>query len=432
MKNLKPINVILFLALFNLNALGREFILAIGASQSLPLIGHSVWIEKKRIIQGIVSNNRLIITGKNTGSSYLKIKDQLYKFQVVNPQSVHLVKKINNLLNKKIGLKVITRNSRIQITGTLYKFSDWLDVAKIISTEEEYDFKASLSSSLQEEADSYFNKLFADSGLPEQKIQIRNHPILRIHPNDIHLKEYKTILHPYGVQVITDASVLRLSPVIKVQITVAEINRGFAQNYGIDFSDSYKAELLPTPKMVDFEAKLHFLETSGKGKLLASPNIICKSGKQAEFLAGGEFPIKTHSKYGSTIIWKKYGVMLKVKPKADAIGRMSIGIESEISSIDKSLSIDDVPAISTNKVSSYFDLTSSRIIALSGLLTDIQTDGYRGIPFLSRLPIIGSLFSSSDFLSKRTELMIFVKPSIMKMTPDYKPNLNELSHLEGL
>jgi pilus assembly protein CpaC len=427
----KKINtfIICLISFITTKSLAKDFVIATGENKTLALKGNTIWIEKKNVITGQVKGNSLIITGKEVGASYVKIKDELIKFQVVKPQNYFLFKKINSLLSNKIGLKAETKNSAIIVSGSLYKLTDWIDLSKLISADEEFLFKANIEEALQEEAESYFNKLFADQGLPEQKIQINNNPLLRIHPQDPHFKDYEEILNPYGIKVIKDKTALSLAPVIKVQITVAEINRGFAQNYGVDFSDSYQAEILPTTKIKDFEAKLHFLESSGNGKLLASPNIICRSGKEAEFLAGGEFPIKVRSKFGGDIVWKKYGVLLKVNPKADSLGRMSIGIQSEVSSIDKSLSIDGIPAISTNKVSSYFDLTGSKIIALSGLLTDVRGDNYSGFPVLSRLPIIGSLFSSRDFLNKRTELMIFVKPSIMKMNEDYSKAKNKINHL---
>lgn len=425
-KKLLSLLLITFLPLFSL---AEQIILASGDSKKFTLKGQTVWIEKKAIITGSVQGRHLQITGKETGSSYLKINDTLYLVQVVAPQNLNLFKKMSELLNKKLGLKIQTKNSQIQISGTLYKLNDWIEISKLVTSDESYTFKAFINESLQPEIDSYFSKLFRSRGIPEQKIQIASSPLLRLHPQDPHITEYEETLRPFGVKIIKDKTSLTLAPVVKVQITVAEINRSYTQKFGVEFSESYKAEVLPVSKIKNFEADLHFLETSGKGRLLASPNIICRSGKEAEFLAGGEFPIRTRSKFGSDVTWKKYGIFLKVQPKADSLGRMSIGIQSEVSSLDKSNSVDDIPAISTNKVSSYFDLTDSKVIALSGLLTDMQGGGYRGLSFLSRLPIIGSLVSSQDFISKRTELIIFVKPSIMKMHEEINKSKIKPQHL---
>lgn len=415
--------------LLSLFSHGEQIILGSGDTKKFVLKTQTVWIEKKAVITGAVHGQYLHITGKGIGNSYLKVNDSLYFIQVVAPQNLNLFKKVSNLLNKKLGLKIQTKNSLVQISGTLYKLEDWIEISRLVAGEDSYVFKAFINESLQPEIDSYFGKLFRSRGIPEQKIQIASSPLLRIHPQDPHLHEYEELLRPFGIKIVKDKTSLTLAPVIKVQITVAEINRSYTQKFGVEFSESYKAEILPVSKIKNFEADLHFLETSGKGRLLASPNIICRSGKEAEFLAGGEFPIRTRSKFGSDITWKKYGVLLKVQPKADSLGRMSIGIQSEVSSLDKSNSVDDIPAISTNKVSSYFDLTDSKVIALSGLLTDMQGGGYRGFSFLSRLPIIGALVSSQDFISKRTELIIFVKPSIMKMHEDINKSKLKPQHI---
>jgi pilus assembly protein CpaC len=112
-------------------------------------------------------------------------------------------------------------------------------------------------------------------------------------------------------------------------------------------------------------------------------------------------------------VWKKYGIMLNVKPKADFSGKMSISIETEVSSIDMSHAVDQVPALYTNKIQSHFELNGPRTIALSGLIKSDQGENSSGLPGLSRIPILGSLFSSKEFQDNRTELVVFVKPEVI-------------------
>ena len=66
----------------------------------------------------------------------------------------------------------------------------------------------------------------------------------------------------------------------------------------------------------DLVLELKALETKGLGRVLASPNLLCRSGSVAEFLAGGELPIRTSQYFGGEMVWKKHGVLLKVKPVA--------------------------------------------------------------------------------------------------------------------
>ena len=146
--------------------------------------------------------------------------------------------------------------------------------------------------------------------------------------------------------------------------------------------------------------------------LLASPNLMCKSGKEATFFAGGEFPIKTIGEKYGTVVWKQYGINLKIKPLIDSIGQISLEIETEVSSIDKSREIDGVPAMHSHKVSSFFDLTKSQTIILSGLIKSETGTSSEGLPYLSQLPVLGRLFSSKDYLDNKTELVIFVTPKL--------------------
>ncbi|RYZ78230.1 MAG: type II and III secretion system protein, partial [Proteobacteria bacterium] len=171
----------------------------------------------------------------------------------------------------------------------------------------------------------------------------------------------------------------------------------------------------------------------GKGRILASPTLLCRSGKEAEFLAGGEFPIRMMNLRMQDVVWKKYGVQMKVRPKADSSGRMSIALDIEVSTIDGSRGVDGIPAMLTNRMSSHFDLSKPQTIALSGLIKNEESNRQAGLPLLSRIPVLGALFSSRDFQENRSELIIFVRPSIVKensgptITPN-RPHLGELNH----
>jgi pilus assembly protein CpaC len=193
---------------------------------------------------------------------------------------------------------------------------------------------------------------------------------------------------------------------------------------GLAWPSSVTAQVFPTLGVSadPLEAQLNALETRGHGRVLASPNLICQSGQEAEFLAGGEFPIKFVNYKQKEVIWKKYGILLKVKPKADSSGRMNLKIETEVSSITEI--VDGIPSLATNRVSTTFDLKETKTIVLSGLLKDQNTTSQSGLPWLQRIPILGSLFSSEDYIQKRTELLIFVRPEILQETQPEDPRLD--------
>tara|TARA_B110001454_G_scaffold219179_1_gene250867 strand:- start:161732 stop:163012 length:1281 start_codon:yes stop_codon:yes gene_type:complete len=412
------IKFFLLSVLFVLPGLCKDLIIPLGDSTQIPIQGNQVWIEKKSIIRVSAIGNQLKVTAIETGTSYLKNKNSLYLVQVIKPNEMDLYNKLSGILKNRLGLKLNVNQSRVEIAGHLFRLKDWLYIADHMGNNDEYVFKAKIAPELIPEVKAYFISQFRNRGLADQRINFESEPELKLNPKDPHIQTYRTLLKKFGIPVSKDTTSLILEPIIKVQITVAEIDRAFIQRYGIELGSPLKSEILPTNQIKSFEAELHMMETAGKGRLLASPNILCKSGKEADFWAGGEIPIKTVSRYSSDIVWKKYGVYLKVKPKADYLGRISVSLQTEVSSIDSSLSVDGVPGITTNKVSSFFDLPETKIIALSGLLKEVDGNSYSGLPLLSQLPILGPLFSSRDFKEKRTELVIFVKPEVMTRETD--------------
>lgn len=409
----------------------KNLVIPLGESTFIPLQGNQVWIEKKSIVRAQVAGNQLKVTAIETGTSYLKNKKDLYLIQVVKPNQLALYNKLADITKNRLGLKLNVKQSQVEITGHLFRLMDWLHIAEQIEDDDEYIFKARIAPELVPEIKNYFIAQFKSRGLADQRINFESEPELKLNPKDPHLSTYRSLLKKFGIPVLKDTTSLILEPIIKVQITVAEIDRAFIQRYGIELGSPLKSEVLPTNKIKTFEAELNMLESAGKGRLLASPNILCKSGKEADFWAGGEIPIKTVSRYSSDIVWKKYGVYLKVKPKADYLGRISVSLQTEVSSIDSSLEVDGVPGITTNKVSSYFDLPETKIIALSGLLKEVDGNSYSGLPLLSRLPVLGPLFSSRDFKEKRTELVIFVKPEVMTRETDINV-LTKPRHIQRL
>lgn len=411
--------------------LSKNLVIPLGENELIPVSGNQVWIEKKSILRVHVVGKTLKIVGIEIGTSYLKTKNTLYTIQVVRPNQMALYTKFSDLIKNRLGLKIAINNSTIEISGNLFRLSDWLFLSQNVDDTDDYLFKAKIAPDLVPEVKRYFIAQFKLRGLADQRINFESEPQLKLNPKDPHLSSYRELLKRYGIPVLKDTTSLILEPIIKVQITVAEIDRAFIQRYGLELGSQLKSEILPTKSFKSFEAELNLMESAGKGRLLASPNILCKSGKEADFWAGGEIPIKTVSRHSSDIVWKKYGVYLKVKPKADYLGRISVSLQTEVSSIDSSLSVDGVPGITTNKVSSYFDLPETKIIALSGLLQEVDGKSYSGLPGLSRLPIIGPLFSSRDFKEKRTELVIFVKPEVMTRETDVNVHVKP-RHIQGL
>lgn len=167
-------------------------------------------------------------------------------------------------------------------------------------------------------------------------------------------------------------------------------------------------------------------------RVLAEPNLIAISGQQASFLAGGEFPIPVpqDGATGSTITitYKEYGVRLKFLPVVMGDGMIRLQVEPEVSDLDFANSVSvggfPVPGLRTRRVSTTVKLADGQSFALAGLLNDTTFTRKEVTPLLGDIPILGSLFRSSRFERRETELVVLVTPRLVTpMNPGEIPAL---------
>jgi len=160
-------------------------------------------------------------------------------------------------------------------------------------------------------------------------------------------------------------------------------------------------------------AQLLALEQQGTASVLAEPQLSTRSGYKASFLAGGEIPYSVASINGVTVQFKPYGVKLDIEPKVGSNGVIRAIVESEVSSIDASLSTANGPALLTRRTRTEFNVRQGETIVLSGLLQRNTSTDVDKVPLLGDIPILGALFRSKRFQNKETELVVFVTPSIV-------------------
>lgn len=162
------------------------------------------------------------------------------------------------------------------------------------------------------------------------------------------------------------------------------------------------------------------LKEEGLLKILAEPTLITLSGKTADFLAGGEFPVPVPSAGSNTfaIEWKKFGVGLNFTPAVLSNKKISMLVAPEVSELDFSNAIQIsgfvVPALTTRRVSTTIELADGQSFAIAGLLKDEVRDIVSRFPILGDIPILGPLFRSSTFQKNETELIIIVTPHLVK------------------
>jgi len=251
-----------------------------------------------------------------------------------------------------------------------------------------------------------------------------------------------------------------VSQQVMLQVRIAEVNRKAMQELGAslistrptatgrtttqqfaapDFDDATAGGL----KFTDFLNLFFFnrkeglgavvkaLEQKGLFQSLAEPNLIAYNGQEASFLAGGEFPIPVVQGSGLTaavtILFKEFGVKLKFTPTI-AGDVIRLKVNPEVSSLDfnNGITLDGfrIPALITRRAQTDVELRDGQSFAIGGLLNNLSQDDTANIPFLSKIPIIGSVFKSKAERMERTELMVLVTPRLVKpLDPDEVPPL---------
>jgi pilus assembly protein CpaC len=170
---------------------------------------------------------------------------------------------------------------------------------------------------------------------------------------------------------------------------------------------------------VEADIIVQALEERGLARRLAEPNLITLSGEKANFLAGGEFPIPVQGDADRiTIEYKKFGVSLTFLPTVLANGVINLRIEPEVSQLDYTNTVRTatvaVPALIVRRASTVIELRDGQSFAVAGLLQSINQETKEQLPWLADVPIIGTLFRSSSFERKETDLAIIVTPRLVK------------------
>ncbi|HEX9768396.1 MAG TPA: type II and III secretion system protein family protein [Kiloniellales bacterium] len=165
------------------------------------------------------------------------------------------------------------------------------------------------------------------------------------------------------------------------------------------------------------------LETKGLLKTLAEPNLVALNGDTASFLAGGEFPIEVDAGDGvTTIEFKEFGVSLSFTPTVLDDGLMSLNVAVESSSIDPTgISVETTagttPSLITRRANTTVELRDGQSFAIAGLLQNDFLDNIDQMPWLGDVPVLGTLFRSTDYSRKETELVILVSPRLVQPAP---------------
>jgi pilus assembly protein CpaC len=259
-----------------------------------------------------------------------------------------------------------------------------------------------------------------------------------------------------GADKVVNSIVVRGRDQVMLKVTLAEVQRSIIKQLGIDLSATLnygtavvnfnnsnpftanKSALVPTNALTtsfgatpSVSATIRAMESAGVVRTLAEPNLTAISGESATFISGGEFPIPTGvscqttttgtiGQCVQTVSFKKFGISLNFTPVVLTEGRISLRVMTEVSEVSTENSLTGgaggttIPSIKTRRVETTLEIPSGGAMAMAGLIQDQTKQAINGLPGLSQLPILGTLFRSRDFVNNQTELMVLVTPYIVR------------------
>jgi pilus assembly protein CpaC len=195
------------------------------------------------------------------------------------------------------------------------------------------------------------------------------------------------------------------------------------------FSDFLNVFLLN--QKYDLGVLIKALQNRGLFQSLAEPNLVAESGKEASFLAGGEFPVPvaqgSGANIGVSVQFKEFGIRLNFTPTVNG-DRVHLKVRPEVSTLDYGnavlLSGFRIPSLQTRRAETSLELQNGQTFAIAGLMNNQMQQTMQKVPGLGDIPVLGYLFRSKAAQRDQTELVVMITPEILPSnSPGVTPSI---------
>ncbi|TWB39019.1 type II secretion system protein D (GspD) [Nitrospirillum pindoramense] len=218
---------------------------------------------------------------------------------------------------------------------------------------------------------------------------------------------------------------------------------GTAAKLGASYPNFNYTFLTPNTQVV-----LNALSSVTDVQVLSAPRLLVLNNETARLQVGDEVPVvvqqatstlTSDSAVVNSIQYQSTGVILEVTPRINHSGAVVLDVNQEVSSVATTTTSGiDSPTIQQRKISSIVNIQDGETVALGGLISDTSSKSGSGIPYLSEIPVVGKLFGSDKNSHGRTELLVFLRPVIVRnviqareVTDALKARMNQLEALAG-
>jgi general secretion pathway protein D len=175
-----------------------------------------------------------------------------------------------------------------------------------------------------------------------------------------------------------------------------------------------------------FGAIINAVKSDTKSNILSTPSVMTLDNQEARILVGQEIPVTTGEALSDnfdnafrTVQRQNVGILLQVKPQINAGGAIKLALRQEVSSIAGPVARNSSDLIlNKREIETTITVDDGEIVGIGGLLDENDRRTIEAIPFLGDLPVIGNLFRSKARSRDKTNLMVFIRPTILRSTAD--------------
>jgi len=239
----------------------------------------------------------------------------------------------------------------------------------------------------------------------------------------------RSVSSQLGLNLISTGAANTIGAISTQQYSGPTVTQSATGKNTVSLSDALNIFLLRPD--LNLAATIKALEAKQLAEILAEPNVLAINGKQASFLAGGEFPYPVLQgtagvgTAGITVQFREFGIRLNFIPNVTPRGTVLLDVAPEVSALDFAAGLTiqgfTIPAITSRKVRTEVELSPGQSFAIGGLLEKQLTNTVNKIPGLGDIPLIGKLFQSRNYTRENTELLVIVTPQLVHPIPAGQP-----------
>lgn len=238
----------------------------------------------------------------------------------------------------------------------------------------------------------------------------------------------RTASSQLGLNLISTGATNTVGSVSTGQFTLPRLDSASNAPTNVSLSDALNIFLFR--RDLNLAAAIRALQSNNLFEILAEPNVLATNGKQASFVAGGEFPYPTLQGGAAgigqiTIQFREFGVRINFLPIITPRGTIRLEVVPEVSALDFANGLTfqgvTVPGLTLRRVHTNIELDSGQSFAIGGLLDRRLNETLDKIPFLANIPLLGKIFQSRSLQKQNSELLVIVTPELVRPMPAGQP-----------